>query len=259
MAPPPRSDVTLYFDPLSASTARVATALHEKQVDFERRPIDVSAGEQFQPWFLELTGSQQLPILRHDDRHIADGVGNIMTYVDENFGRPCHLYPSGEAGEAIMLKVRAVDAIPIDLISVGIACFWPEGVTERLKSPLCDEKVRRERKAAVLALPEKLSRLGLEGAEVAAAEAELLRDRERTVLLLDMVESVLDDVEATLAADDRVGIWLCGLSFSAADAALACLLFRLDTLGLDESLWKGGRRPHITVYQVRLVARFTES
>ena len=63
-------------------------------------------------------------------------------------------------------------------------------------------------------------------------------------------EGVLDEMEATLGADDRLGMWLCGPIFSSADVGLACLLFSLETLGLDERFWKDGRRPNLSVYKV---------
>ena len=62
---PPRSDVTLYYDTLSASTLRVITALHEKQVDFERKPLDPSKGENLETWFLQISHTGSLPVLRH--------------------------------------------------------------------------------------------------------------------------------------------------------------------------------------------------
>ena len=66
--PPPRSDVTLYYDALSASTLRVLTALHEKKIDFEKKLIDPSKEEQIQPWFQEISGGTgRLPVLRHKE------------------------------------------------------------------------------------------------------------------------------------------------------------------------------------------------
>ena len=66
--PPPRSDVTLYYDALSASTLRVLTALHEKKIDFEKKIIDPSKEEQFQPWFQEISlGTGRVPVLRHKE------------------------------------------------------------------------------------------------------------------------------------------------------------------------------------------------
>ena len=64
-SPPPRSDVTLYYDTLSASTLRVTTALHEKQVDFDKKPLDPSTGENLQTWFLQISPTGGLPVLRH--------------------------------------------------------------------------------------------------------------------------------------------------------------------------------------------------
>ena len=64
-SPPPRSDVTLYYDTLSASTLRVTTALHEKQVDFDKKPLDPSMGENLQTWFLQISPTGGLPVLRH--------------------------------------------------------------------------------------------------------------------------------------------------------------------------------------------------
>ena len=62
----------------------------------------------------------------------------------------------------------------------------------------------------------------------------------------------MDEMEVVLGADDRLGMWLCGPTFSSADVALTCLMFSLETLGLAEHLWKGGRRPNLAVYQVNL-------
>ena len=65
----------------------------------------------------------------------------------------------------------------------------------------------------------------------------------------------MDEMEVVLGADDRLGMWLCGPTFSSADVALTCLMFSLESLGLDEHLWKGGRRPNLAVYQVQLLNR----
>lgn len=80
-SPPPRSDVTLYFDTLSASTLRVMTALHEKQVDFDKKPLDPSKGENLQTWFLQISPTGSLPVLRHKVGEQGDLFGI------EDFGR----------------------------------------------------------------------------------------------------------------------------------------------------------------------------
>ena len=79
----------------------------------------------------------------------------------------------------------------------------------------------------------------------------MFHDRSRLLSLLSHLETVLDEIESELSdpEDKRVGPWLCGPIFSAADITLTALLVRLHQLGLDEELWKGGRRPHLAVYQ----------
>ena len=65
-----------------------------------------------------------------------------MAYVNENFGRPGTLCAAGEAGARVREQERKIDAIPIDVLAVGVACFWPEGVTERLHSQFVDPATR---------------------------------------------------------------------------------------------------------------------
>ena len=82
-----------------------------------------------------------------------------------------------------------IDAIPLDALAVGVACFWPEGVTERLHSPFDDCAARSARKALVTDLPEKLQRLGIDSKK-AEEERALLLDRQRTVDLLELVSNI---------------------------------------------------------------------
>ncbi len=251
--PPPRSDVTVYYDPASAASFRVFTALNEKQVSYEAKPVDPAHDEQLQAWFLELSDSARLPVLRHKDRHVVGDVSTIIEHIDENFGRSGQIYPRGKSGEEARELTRKIEAVPIDLLHEGVACFWPEGVTTKLASPLASKESRVRRRDSLIRLPAMLRRHRLEEESRAAEQnLELLRDRDRVVGLLELVESALDNAEGVLGADDRVGVWLCGPTYTAADAAFAALLLKLDMLGLD-SLWKGAERPNIAVYQVSTI------
>ena len=51
---------------------------------------------------------------------------------------------------------RKIDAIPIDALTLGVACFWPEGVTQRLHAPFNDSATR-ERETKLLAITLRLS------------------------------------------------------------------------------------------------------
>ena len=67
--------------------------------------------------------------------------------------------------------------------------------------------------------------------------------------LLERVGEILDKVEIELSKEDRLGPWLCGACYTAADVSFSCLLLRLYQIGLDEQMWKEGTRPNISVYQ----------
>lgn len=112
-----------------------------------------------------------------------------MAYVNENFGRPGTLCAANEEGRRVRKQEGKIDAIPIDVLAVGVACFWPEGVTERLHSPFDDCAARSARKALVTDLPEKLQRLGIDSKK-AEEERALLLDRQRTVDLLELVSNI---------------------------------------------------------------------
>ena len=76
------------------------------------------------------------------DHHIVGRATDIVAYVNETFGRPGTLCAAGEAGRGVREQEAKLDAIPIDVLAVGVACFWPEGVTERLHSPFDDSATR---------------------------------------------------------------------------------------------------------------------
>ena len=51
-----------------------------------------------------------------------------------------------------------------------------------------------------------------------------------------------------LANHDKVGIWLGGVIFSPEDWYLTAILIRLYQLGLEDTLWQDGTRPHLAMY-----------
>ena len=56
---------------------------------------------------------------------------------------------------------------------------------------------------------------------------ELWANKENFLKFLKQVDNVLDKVEEELSQENRIGPWLCGPEFSAADVSLTAFLFRL--------------------------------
>ena len=69
---------------------------------------------------------------------------------------------------------------------------------------------------------------------------EMWADRPRYLEFLKLVDTVLDEVEEELNREDRLGPWLCGPAFSAADITLTSFLMRLYQVrekGKENFLW----------------------
>lgn len=65
-------------------------ALYEKNVDFEPIVIDITKGEQYSPWFLEINPRGEIPVLKVGDRIIPDST-RILDYLD-NYLHPGILF-----------------------------------------------------------------------------------------------------------------------------------------------------------------------
>ena len=72
-----------HFEPTSNS-GEVLILLKEKGIDFVGHYVDVLAGEQFSPAFLELNPAGQVPVLVHDGQPLTE-TGFILQYLEEVF------------------------------------------------------------------------------------------------------------------------------------------------------------------------------
>lgn len=59
-------------------------ALHEKNVPFESKSVDLFKGEHLQPWFLALNAKGEVPVLKDDMKIIPDSA-RIIDYLEDNF------------------------------------------------------------------------------------------------------------------------------------------------------------------------------
>jgi maleylpyruvate isomerase len=121
----------IFYDYWRSSSAwRVRIALHWKDVPFERRPVNLLAGEQHEPAFRALNPQAQVPVLIADDgagtsRPIAQSLA-ILAYLEERFPSP-PLLP----GEP-WLRARARQMA--EAVNSGIQPFQNLALTERLRA-----------------------------------------------------------------------------------------------------------------------------
>ena len=240
--------------------------MYEKGVDFRRVRIDLLAKEQHERWYLEKINPRgEVPALKHGDTVVVES-SRIMEYIDENFGGMSvgrMLYPvDAQALAKSKHFMKLFDAIPTFPLTYGAVCFHTEQVTSVLRWPYSSDNVRETFKKMILSISSSLKCRSIQvndipAGKVLAQKAQafdthirpLFEDLTMYENFLCQIEATLDEVESHLSNDERLGPWLCGPTFTAADISFSCLLLRLYQLGLDDRMWKGGVRPNIAVYQ----------
>lgn len=254
--------VTLYYNEFSSPSRKCLMALYEKNVDFTAHHVDlVGKKEQYDREYLKMNPKGTVPLLKHDQVTVCEST-DILRYINTHFDRPNQLVPSNEKLAQINARfVQLLDDIPTFPLTYGAAVFHTEHVTEILRWPYNNQDLRTNLRKYVYEFPAFLAQKAAENADleagrVLAHKAEGLTDvmaifgnLQLYYGLLDKVEAVLDQVELELASEEHLGPWLGGPSFTMADIALTALLMRLYQIGLDQTMWMDGKRPHISVYQ----------
>lgn len=59
-------------------------ALHEKNLPYKEHIINLTKGEQYQPWFLRINPRGEVPVLKDGVKVIPDS-GRILDYLEDNF------------------------------------------------------------------------------------------------------------------------------------------------------------------------------
>ena len=258
------TDLCLYYFEHSSPSRKVIIALHEQNVIFRPIRIDLLKREQHEQWYLEKVNPKgEVPALKHGDKIIVEST-SIIKYIDENLGKTSGLlYPvKAEVNDKVLYFLKAVDSIPTFPLTFGAVVYHTEHVTNVLRWPYCSENVRNNFREMVMNVFSNLRSRSIELKEIPAGKilAEkanafekhikpMLEDVTLYEAFLEQIETTLDEIETELSKDDRLGPWLCGPTYTAADIAFTCLLLRLYQIGLDDRMWKEGVRPNISVYQ----------
>lgn len=59
-------------------------ALYEKKIPFTTKLVDITKGEQYQPWYLKINPKGEVPVLKDGIKFIPDSV-RIIDYLEDNF------------------------------------------------------------------------------------------------------------------------------------------------------------------------------
>jgi glutathione S-transferase len=209
----------LYNAPQSTCSQRVRFVLHAKGIAFSERRLDLFAGDQLRPEYLDLNPNGVVPTLVHDGHAIIDS-SVIMEYLEEVFGRQPPLVPEDPVERAAMRSLMR---------------FIDEGPTPAIRVPSYQTAFLRHfqsmSEAEFLALAEskplrkdfllRMGRTGFPAAEIERAEDRLRRG----------VRRISDTIR------QHGGPWLLR-AFTLADIAIMPVLIRMEDIGMA-SFWRG--------------------
>ena len=224
----------LYQGRTAVCSIKVRLTLAEKGLDFEPVNLNLRAGDQHKPEYLQLNPNGVVPTLVHDDFVLIES-SVIMQYLDENFPAPL-LQPEDPKDRARMrLWMKRVDEILHPAIGVLIYAMV-HATTLRKKSPADLEAYFR---SVPNPATRELQRAAVERGLDAPAAAQALRSYDKT----------LGEMETALARHP----WLAGDGYSLADAAVTPYVNRFAMLGLS-NMWTHNR-PNVTDWFDRVQAR----
>lgn len=106
--------ITLYAAD-TANSGKIFLALEELELAYEATPIDILAGQQFEPAFVSLNPNGKVPVIVDHEgpggrRHVAFESGAILLYLAEKTGQllPQDLLARSEAIQWLMMQMSSV-------------------------------------------------------------------------------------------------------------------------------------------------------
>ncbi|XP_014368895.1 ganglioside-induced differentiation-associated protein 1 isoform X1 [Papilio machaon] len=264
------TNIFLYCNYYSFYSQKVLMTLYEKNVDFEPLVVDITKGEQYSPWFLELNPRGEVPVLKVRNEVIPDST-RIIDYLEYHLDQELTPIINVSRDSKVMKNINhfrdLLEALPAGVITVG--SFFHPHLCGTPKLPFVFP-VREVLKSGDLVSSKNLRKLAEENpkakgillykAEIQDRKHEILTNEEEYLKVLNIVDAVLTQVEDQLTEQNE-DCWLCCDKFTIADVNLSIILQRLWELGLEERFWTDGKRPHIETYfnKVRLRESFVKT
>jgi glutathione S-transferase len=208
-------NVTLYNAPQSTCSQRVRFVLNAKGIPFEEVKLDLLAGDQLKPEYLEMNPNGVVPTLRHDGDIVIDS-SVIIEYLDEVMPGPVHFTPEQPVERARMRALmHYIDEMPAAAVRVPTfnLAFLPrfQAMSEEAFLAMAESKpLRRE-------FMLNMGRKGFPDSEMKAA--------------LDRLRRAYERMDRQIAKSG--GPWLLGKAITLADVMAMPAVVRMADLGKD--------------------------
>jgi glutathione S-transferase len=226
--------IELYHFGFSTCSQKVRLVLAEKGLEFESHEVNLMAGEQNDPAYVELNPNHVVPTLVHDGEVLIES-SLIIKYLDDAFPEP-PMRPQNALGRYAVDRwlMHADEALhpaaPTVTFAIGprkLIIQQPAAVREANIAGIQDPIQRATRRSVIehgVAAPEFAGALGVFLDTLDRMEAELTNHR-----------------------------WLSGARFGLADATLLPYVLRLEHLAMDRLLERSAR-PGVADWLARVKA-----
>lgn len=236
--------VTLYHFPTSIYSQQVRLALAEKQVAWASKIVNIGPEhEHFAPWYAKINPRLVVPTLEVDGTIVTDST-QIIRYIDDRFEGAALMPADPDARAEALAWIQRETELPMR--ELGYA--RTKGITRWLQRWSLKQR-RKQLTKLRKRYPEIDDVYAAKVDEIAALERSI-SDRRATTELVDRVEILLDELEATLS--DRK--WLAGEHYSLADLVWTAVIAKLEHIGFARSLSQH-RRPRVHEWYTRLRER----
>lgn len=254
---------TLYYYYGSSCSQKVLLALIEKGCKFERKIIDIRAGEQNEPEYMRMNPNGVVPVLKHGQKIIIESE-RIVDYICEHVKSGPQLIP--DENTPIGQEVKKIRQYFDNVIKIGIATYgvinneefsvtgikMPKMMLKQMKDIKAMEKMFESLKEKADKYPD-LRDAYLTKLEQRRKFISAIQDKEEVAKCLDDLEKNCDLLEESLkkskaAASSGEEFWLTGPQYTAADVAIVIFIDRLTMLGLDGRYFTKEKRPLLNNY-----------
>ncbi|XP_055378535.1 ganglioside-induced differentiation-associated protein 1 [Condylostylus longicornis] len=246
-----------YFHPYNFYSQKVLFVLNEKNIPFIPYIVDLSRGEQYSDWFLDLSPTGDVPVLQ-DGCFVIPNSSNIINYIQVKYqtDKNCMLFQKSPTVQSEKLKVvkNLLKNLPIGALALG--SFIHEDLQLNPKPPFIGPARKtclnnNERVTSILKSSidnENISSTVLsKKLEQQNQRRKISENREEFQKLLDCVSHTLQIIDNELGKDIE-NQFLCGSYLTIDDINLGLFLYRLYTLGYENYFWGNGKLPYIEKY-----------
>jgi glutathione S-transferase len=235
--------IELYTTPGSLCSQKVKLVLAEKKLEWKNHSLNLLTFENLQPSYIRLNPKGVVPTLIHNGKIITDSAV-IIHYLDEHFPNP-PLTPAEPLLQAKMHNwINLQNQFPMREVMYG-NYQGIEGAVLRFSVQAKEKLLPR----LIQANPELKKEYEEKLNDVRQWNSCIQNVNEITVLNA-RIEPMLVQLNEQLMQTD----WLCGETYSLADAVWTAVLNRLDELKFGD-LWADNTRPALKAYLDRVKTR----